>query len=510
MAPPNSLFELLKNMPQQGGAFGPSAPTQNPLAAPTGILQGGTLPQAPPQTIGAQPFTPSFGAEDPVASQGGQFRVAPDGPFVEPTSSPALPEGFFPSTPAPAPAEGGGVLDFFFGNPTPEQAQRTLQTQPTDPAQRERLQSIAQGTAAPSDLSQTGSFFFGRPEVAGDPNILGAAPETPSAFSTPEASPSALDSIGQLPSAGAFSPEAAGQVNPLAAPQDLSQPTPEAAPTSGGDFGPTGSNPRFKGQTPSQFMRGEDTAASTTFQGTDAQGRLRQFDSPEAQQANIAQGQADFAQASTDREARQAARPDFGEALSDRERRAARGDGISDADRRDMAKANRPGASAGDVARGNKVAALVGVDIRTGRPLEGAGVDTRTPEQIAIAEARAEGVRLENERKRQIIDKGNQPNATPRDKKISEFEQNAKEGAEAGILKPWEVEAQRKDFYGKPPPFGYSSWVQAGEQRVPPPSAAAIEKLEADPSLAPDFDAKFGEGEAAKILKKKMSFSDSR
>jgi len=78
-----------------------------------------------------------------------------------------------------------------------------------------------------------------------------------------------------------------------------------------------------------------------------------------------------FEQASADREARQAARPDFGEAVSDRERRAARGEGMSDADRRDIAKANQKGASAGDIARGDKVAALNGIDRKTGEPLEG-------------------------------------------------------------------------------------------------------------------------------------------
>jgi len=81
-----------------------------------------------------------------------------------------------------------------------------------------------------------------------------------------------------------------------------------------------------------------------------------------------------FEQASADREARQAARPDFGAAVSDRERRAARGDGISDADRRDIAKANQRGASASDVARGDKVAALNGIDRQTGEPLESDGL----------------------------------------------------------------------------------------------------------------------------------------
>lgn len=85
-----------------------------------------------------------------------------------------------------------------------------------------------------------------------------------------------------------------------------------------------------------------------------------------------------FEQKSADRESRQAARPDFGEAqeraagtVTDRERRAARGDGMSDADRRDIAKANQRGASAGDVARGMKVAKLNNIDLKTGKPLEG-------------------------------------------------------------------------------------------------------------------------------------------
>jgi hypothetical protein len=128
--------------------------------------------------------------------------------------------------------------------------------------------------------------------------------------------------------------------------------------------------------------------------------------------------------------------------------------------------------------------------------------DTRTPEQIASDKAKAEGVRLENERKQQVIDKGNQPNATPRDKKISEFESNAKEGVEAGILEPWEVEAQRKDFYGKPPPFGYSSWVEAGEQGAdsPPPKGeepTAAEGKEAPAASAFDSSSLSGENKAA-------------
>jgi hypothetical protein len=84
--------------------------------------------------------------------------------------------------------------------------------------------------------------------------------------------------------------------------------------------------------------------------------------------------QAAFEQASADREARQAARPDFGEAqtraagtVTDAERR---GSGISDADRRDIAKAQSPNASESERARGMKVAERAGLDWRTGQPLK--------------------------------------------------------------------------------------------------------------------------------------------
>ena len=76
---------------------------------------------------------------------------------------------------------------------------------------------------------------------------------------------------------------------------------------------------------------------------------------------------------SAQREARLDARPDFGEAVSDRDRRAARGDGISMADQTAMAKANARGASPSEVARGNQVANALGVELETGQPLQATG-----------------------------------------------------------------------------------------------------------------------------------------
>ena len=76
---------------------------------------------------------------------------------------------------------------------------------------------------------------------------------------------------------------------------------------------------------------------------------------------------------SAQREARLDARPDFGEAVSDRDRRAARGDGISMADQVDMAKANDPDATPREVARGNQVANVLGLELKTGQPSVTAG-----------------------------------------------------------------------------------------------------------------------------------------
>jgi len=74
-------------------------------------------------------------------------------------------------------------------------------------------------------------------------------------------------------------------------------------------------------------------------------------------------------QLSAEREARIGA----DQAISDRDRRAARGDDISMADRTAMAKANAPGASPREVAYGNKVADELGVELKTGQPLQATG-----------------------------------------------------------------------------------------------------------------------------------------
>ena len=88
-------------------------------------------------------------------------------------------------------------FDYLFGNPTAEKAQNILETQPTGPAQRARLQAIAAGEGDPSDLSRALTYLFGRPENAGDPNILG--PQAPAAVEIGNSAPVAQDPTVNLP-----------------------------------------------------------------------------------------------------------------------------------------------------------------------------------------------------------------------------------------------------------------------------------------------------------------------
>ena len=207
-----------------------------------------------------------------------------------------------------------------------------------------------------TDASQLRAFMSGLNEQAPASELVAEAPTlVPAAATTPaEAAPEVMgtpESIADLSVNGTdvVTPEAITEAGPVA-PQAQA---PQGLTTAGG-------------QPLAEFLAGG--------QQKDAQGRMID---PNVDRSS-------FEQASADREARQAARPDFGEAqeraagtVTDRERRAARGDGMSDADRRDIAKANQQGASASDIARGDKVAALNGVDRKTGKPpkIDGALTD---------------------------------------------------------------------------------------------------------------------------------------
>jgi hypothetical protein len=68
-----------------------------------------------------------------------------------------------------------------------------------------------------------------------------------------------------------------------------------------------------------------------------------------------------YEQASMDREAGIAARPDFNEAISDRDRRAARGEGLSQADLRDLAQGSARGATEGERMRALQIQQRAGM-----------------------------------------------------------------------------------------------------------------------------------------------------
>jgi hypothetical protein len=292
----------------------------------------------------------------------GQAEVAPGGQMAAPQASAGVdpfaaqpaPPAEVPQTPQVGMIEGAvrKGFDFMFGGPSPEEAQKILETQPTDPNQRARLQQIVSGAAGPSDLEKAGSFFFGKEE---NTNILGKQEQTPT-FGLAE--PSSSTATGEDPfSAPIVQPAAPA----MADPSQQIQLKDSGSSTVGLNSTQAMLQERFGAPTISAIQSAEEGLGMRT----DAQGRM----------VDPGVDRSSFNQASADREARQAAQSNLGKAVSDRDRRAARGDGMSDADRRDIAKANAQGASASDIARGDKVAGLAGIDRRTGKPLaaEGAG-----------------------------------------------------------------------------------------------------------------------------------------
>ena len=84
-----------------------------------------------------------------------------------------------------------------------------------------------------------------------------------------------------------------------------------------------------------------------------------------------------YSQESKAREDRLASKPDFNDAVSDRDRRAARGQGTSTADLVDMAKGNAKDATPREVARGAKVAESNGINPLTGNKIEDEEDDRR-------------------------------------------------------------------------------------------------------------------------------------
>ena len=156
-----------------------------------------------------------------------------------------------------------------------------------------------------------------------------------------------------------------------------------------------------------------------------------------------------YSQESAAREQRLADRPDFGTAVSDRDRRAARGEGISMADAVDLAGGNRK------EARAMIIRQRQGLDPMTGKPTE--AKDTRTPEQIESDRLAIEAQELQNERSRQIIAKGKEPDATAAENKAASRAQAVQDGT---ITQAKADDANKRDLLGSPP-AGYDTWAQA-------------------------------------------------
>lgn len=129
----------------------------------------------------------------------------------------------------------------------------------------------------------------------------------------------------------------------------------------------------------------------------------------------------------------------FGQTVSDRERR---GTGEMS-----MAEATR-------MAGGDRTKARQMIEMqRQGMGQFAEDSNQRTPEQV-------ENERLQNKRLEQIIQKGNQPDATKFQKQRAEFEERMQALQETDDLEPWEVSAMRNDFLGRPAPQGYKSWAE--------------------------------------------------
>tara|TARA_R110000782_G_scaffold105580_1_gene193561 strand:- start:390 stop:776 length:387 start_codon:yes stop_codon:yes gene_type:complete len=107
-----------------------------------------------------------------------------------------------------------------------------------------------------------------------------------------------------------------------------------------------------------------------------------------------------------------------------------------------------------------------------------------------------EGQRKRNEILDQQIAAGQNPQASPADKKLSEQSSLWKAGQADGTLEEWEVDAQKKDFYKKPAPVGYKSWVEyeaenrgkSGEEAAVADSAETSTQTEGVPVVESEAD----------------------
>ena len=524
MAQKSAFLTAFDEMQKKNGGFNAPAPMESVVD---------TIGQAPavqsPFSQAAAP-NPMAAAVDPMAQPG----VLAEAPAVQ---SP-VGQGTVLATPetptAAAEVKAPGILDTITENFAESKLGKFFGGMTTyDVSRGGDVVSGSGNPVFPNLAEKTGTAAYGASDIPAPPVVEMATPESVanlSVNSTNVVTPEAITAAAPAAPAAIQAPELLQQ--PLPPVMDGSQiPKPGEE---GFKFAERGSpQDYFLSQTndgttplsPEQITRGQEYAKQQGLNFDPTTGFSQNTEAPQVQapqglttaggqplaeflvggQQLDAQGRminpnvdrSSFEQASADREARLAARPDFGAAVSDRDRRAARGGGISDADRLDIAKANRPGASAKDMARGAKVAALNGIDLKTGKAIEGkstvaekrlefdkkkyadiqakeangvpltpseqlqkerfdyliaqdkeAKAAKTTPEQIEKDRLAEEAAVLDNERKRQIIAKGNEPDATSMQKKRADWEE-MKEDMESDNMPEDEIAARRKAFlYG--------------------------------------------------------------
>ena len=521
-----------------------AAAATDPLATPVD-LSGTPAVQAPPSLVTDNPFAPSVGVSEPTVPQDAltpfqrariedrlartNADIVASGETVPSLGTEAPKEGFMSrlvgglgeqfTQPAPLPRQGGGA-----------EAETAFGATPTQPTLfREGLSALSELNKTPltsPDSFKTETPSYGASDIPVPPVVEMATPDSVANLSANGTNVVTPEAITAAAPAAIQAPELPQQ--PLPPVMDGSQiPKPGEE---GFKFAERGSpQDYFLSQTndgttplsPEQIARGQEYAKQQGLNFDPTTGFSQNTEAPEAQAPQVqapqglttaggqplaeflaggqqldAQGRmidpnvdrSSFEKELADREARQAARPDFGEAqeraagtVTDRERRAARGEGMSDADRRDIAKANQRGASAGDIARGDKVAALNNIDRKTGEPLvteltvaekrlafdkkkyadilskEAKGIPL-TPSELLQREkfeylkkqdeTKEEGIKLENQRRRQIIAQANEPDATSMQKKKGEWEEMKEDMVENNMPED-EIAARRKAFlYG--------------------------------------------------------------
>jgi len=307
--------------------------------------------------------------------QGNGGFTQPQSPFQLDAPTPAAPPTVGPTVAkaaalpqAPAPAGAMPELRDVFGNPMAMPSVPNVAPTPVD-----LVPSLSDPATRTRDLAGTGS---------------GALIDTPSSGGFAGIEEGISEAVGAAP-LGVATP-APSAPSPLADPNAGVSPTALGAPTSGSGIGTSVVNDVNFLQEGMKQMQAPQPQGLTTAGGQplaeflaggqqlDAQGRMID--------PNV--DRSDFEKESAAREARMDQRPDFGTAVSDRERRMATGEGTSMADLTDMAKANARGASPRDIARGQKIANELGVDLKTGQPLEArGGVSAKDAAEIRKTEA---------------------------------------------------------------------------------------------------------------------------